>query len=514
MPDQVTDSQLHAAQGRVNPFMVGVESAGALEQASVNDMGEDAAIARVKDLQGELLKIHNEAQGEGGELDYSKITSLSGSDEEKGTKIMVLNSRLYGATQALNQKRQEAIHKAQAENARALMGNEGADMYYANVQQMGAFQGPALSELIDKGLQDNFDGLKLGSVEYANKVKNSTEAFGFTIDPKMQNRGGPGRHIMNTLFDTPQWEPNRVYEPGFVPKRTMPIQILPLVHSGPMLSKNMSYWEEVLQDNQAAGRAEGAALPESAYKLELRHYVPISIGHHLPLTEEALEDRDELLDYIDYIMPLGVMQKLDAGIAQGTGAANELKGIMRLGYNKDDPQPIRHKYLAETQPWDVLLQAKKAGMDFGGGILGLQMPTNAVINSDFWVKALTSKSESGGYLVGGPQMALFSMPWGMDMSVATHSMFNETASQDGGAVADYRNFNHAGFVGDMSPMFHKLCYRHGINVRFGLINDDFIKLRVAVRAEVRCWFVVKRAPAFVHLVNPKADGSAPDDRTG
>ena len=513
---KVTEGMLHDAQGSVNPLMVGHEAESILSYQEMMAADRDTAKAEVKSLNEQLTKAATQARQEDGSLDFSKIDLCEGTADDKKAKVMELNSKLHGAQRALSEHRRIEGEKAEADRIAELNGVEGATDADEILERLGI--GPLqtmaprqieLSQKAEASLKSAYEGLKFGDSTFAKVAR--TQGLEIEIPVGQQ----PGYGIMATDFQTGSWEPNRQYEPGWTPKRVQNIQMLPHIYSGPMPAKNMRYWVEKTQNSAAAGRAEGATTAESTYELEEKSYEPQSLAHYLPITEEALEDRGEIMEYIDYVMPLGLNQLIDKELGSGNAATNRLRGLTRVGYNTSDTdQPIRHKYLNGTEKWDVLLDAKLASMDFGGGVLGMQMPDTAFVTTKFWGDCLKSKSSAGGYYVGGPDQAMFAMPWGMNLVVVTHS-FEDTVSTDGSSDTNYGKFKYAGAVMDTSPMFSKLCYRHGIRVRFGLVNDDFIKFKMAVRADVRCQMVYKRTSAVCLLVNPKTGtGGAPSDPTG
>lgn len=519
-PAQVTAAVLEQAQGMLNAFAVGREAESTLEYASAVSLGEDGVQARVKDLQAELVKIKTEADDGQGGSDWSKVKSISGTDAEKQNHVILLSSKLNGAQKALYEKRAEAERAEEAERreqaAEMGMGVPGFPMG-------GGFAVPQIEEigaLVERHMSANYEDLKIGSSAFKAAVKSQKDFEIFNSMPKTHY----SKQLMAAVFKTGSWEPNQMYEPGWLPQETEGIQILPHVASGVMPGKNMNYHVETVVNHAAARRAEGAAAAEAEYKLETRQYIPISIAHHVPLTEEALEDRDEIVEYLNYELPLGVLKKLDTQIGAGQGSDvakdEDFRGITRLGFKRtqtagvaDEPQPKKYAITgaeAERINWDILLRAKKEAMTFGGGILGAQIPSHAFVTTEFWVNALLSKSSAGGYLVGGPDQALLAMPWGMLMVPTTHS-FSDAASVDVAAGDDnFADLKYSGCVADMSMRFSKLCYRHGIRVRVGQVNDDFTKFQYRLRADVRAQWVVKRAAAFCMLVNPKdAAGNAP-----
>ena len=517
MPEKNIQTAAAGNQGNINPFHIAASAETALAYHDAKAKGLEGAMKQRDEHHGQLLRSKKEATDSEGNLDFDKVTEFSGSKDDKANKVMLANSRLTGIEQAVKELRAEAVQKADAEKiieqnggVSTLVDAHGQPL----VQNMGPRDLPAYSELAETQVKEQLQ-CEYASDEFRKRVMSNGVNIELARPLLTGSAGRRSRAIMAALFDTTDWEPNKIYAPGFLPSRggsNVPIQITQLFYSGPMAGKNITYWEETTYTPVVATRAEGGAAGESEYTLSERSLKPVSIAHYLPLTEEALEDRAELDDYVDYVMPLGVAQKVDeylakgvhsdfSGVTKGSGASN---AFPRVGTGRFKIAGATSAAVTNyVKPWNIPLDAKFGAMDHGFGILGQQMPNTMAVHPSVWLQMLKSESSSGGYYIAGPQMGtLFSAPWGMTLAPTT--LLETAASEDTAAKHKY-----SGVVFDNSPMFSKLYYRHGINVRFGMINDDFIKFRIAVRAEVRACFAVKRAAAFVLLVNPKADGTAP-----
>ena len=527
--DKHIDSAAQDSNGRINPFMIGYEAETALAYREGQEKGLEHCIREREKHHKAMLKAREDTNG--GALFDS---------EEKALEVVLANSRLAGYEKAAAEHRKEAVEKEQAEKIMEYNGID-ADRMPAEYRHM-AHRVVPYSQQFAAGIKATA-GVEPGTEEFRRKI---VEGFkmGFDVaNPIRPMEGQRARSIMATTFQTTAWEPNKMYEPGWIPMHGgehLPIQVVDLLPSGPMAGKNVSWWEETTYDNNAAGRAENAQAAESAYAMTERSAVPVSVAHRLPITEESLEDRMELDRYVDVVMPLGVLQKIDQQVQTGDGSSNTLKGFVK-GYVSDpaylpasdidvfkltdgtlsgdnlDPNSLRN-------PWDILLDMKLESMDHGYGILGLQMPNVCVINLKLWGAMLKSKpghqafgtgadggnpklpaTDHAGYYIGGPQSgSLFNTPWGMTLRVSNQMVLTKSANAG-------PNFNFSAFIFDNSPMFSKLCYRHGINVRFGLDGSDFSHFRVTVRAEARLAFILYRKKAFMGLVNPVSAGTAPSD---
>ena len=525
--DKHIDSAAQDSNGRINPFMIGYEAETALAYREGQEKGLEHCIREREKHHKAMLKAREDTNG--GALFDS---------EEKALEVVLANSRLAGYEKAAAEHRKEAVEKEQAEKIMEFNGID-ADRMPAEYRHM-AHRVVPYSQQFASGIKETA-GVEPGTEEFRRKIVEGFKMGFDVMNPIRPAEGQRARSIMATTFQTTAWEPNKMYEPGWIPMHGgehLPIQVVDLLPSGPMAGKNVSWWEETTYDNNAAGRAENTQAGESAYAMTERTAVPVSIAHRLPITEESLEDRMELDRYVDVVMPLGVLQKIDQQVQTGDGSSNTLKGFVKGNisstYSEATDIAVHRPILKLTgddldvnaipNPWDILLDMKLESMDHGYGILGLQMPNVCVINLKLWGAMLKSKpgqmatasgsgatasatpdADHGGYYVGGPQSgSLFSSPWGMMLRVSNQMELGKSAN--GGT-----NFKFSAFIFDNSPMFSKLCYRHGINVRFGLDGSDFSHFRVTVRAEARLAFIMYRKAAFMGLVNPSSSTTAPSN---
>ena len=530
------ESAAAQAGGKLNPFMLGYEAVSIAAYRDTLSKGLETAVNEANDANVFLLKAVQEGRGEGGAIDFDKITSLTGTADEKAEAIVLANSRLNGMEKAVAELRKAAGEKAEAEAIMEMNGFD-ASRLPAEYQHLAHQVLPYSAQYADD--VKSAHGVELGSAEFRERVRTGGNMEFELAKNEIKPRGSlqdRSRNIMATLFQTTSWEPNKIYEPGWLPSRGgdhSPVQVVDLLHSGPMAGKTISYWVETTYDNNAAARNEGDQAAESAYGLDERTITPSSIAHFLPLTEEALEDRMELDDYIDYVMPLGVLQNIDKEIQVGNGTTPNIRGILSYmgqggsGAYSDTLDIDRLKLPAlsgessastvnwskVSNPWDLFLDLRLKGMDHGYGILGMQRPNIAVAHVNLWGACLKSKpgltgtasnGDSAGYYVGGPENgSLFNTPWGMQLRVSSNVSEAVSANNTAGG------HEMSAFVFDNMPMFSKLYYRHGIRVRFGMVNDDFRRFKVSVRAEARIALAIKRPKAFIALVNTKADGAQP-----
>jgi hypothetical protein len=125
------------------------------------------------------------------------------------------------------------------------------------------------------------------------------------------------------------WGPQTTRVPGLViEKATRPIQVLDILPTGPTAQAAVVYMEETTRSHAAAERAENAVYAESAFALTQRSETVRLIGDSVPVTDEQLEDVDQVEAYLNQRLNFGVNQRLDGQVINGDGNAPNLTGIL------------------------------------------------------------------------------------------------------------------------------------------------------------------------------------------
>ena len=499
------EAGLQQSHGYVSPFMV---TSPTVYAVAFHDF-EDKTLAECKGeqdkLKGVMRKVIEQGVGDDGMLDLEKVDVFAGNATEKGEKLMELHSRMGGINSALRPK----LEKERAAEA-VRLGIIDANIGGGRGDGTGRVIRVKPSDRILAALEE--DGLSYKTV--ANK--GGTQVISVDWDTATMD----GQEFLAAVFETDHWQPDIQREPGWVPFRgpgNKPLQVTDIIPVMMTEKDAVTWMEETTHTNSAAVTAEGAAAPESDFALTERKESIQRISHFLPVTEESLDDEPQLRGYLDYVMPTGVRQKLDQAIISGTGAVTEISGI--LAYNVAGLSPrssgliqlLKYTSAASSvtglvgsivKPWNVLLKAAYEIEDHGMGILGMQSPSHAILHPRLYLQCLLSESSSGGYYVGGPQSMMLDLAWGMRVVKTTH--LSNSVSADTTA-----HHNHGGIIGDFSPLFITLYMRHEVRTEIGYISDDFQKYKRSIRSSVRGALAMRRAAAFVGLINPKANGEVP-----
>lgn len=515
--DPHIEAALQESNGYANPFILTRDPVAILAyhqyEGNTLDQCQNEA-TKIGDL---LKKIANQGTADDGALNLAAIDAITGSDEDKSNTIIALNSRLHGVMQALQPKRKKAqleeMHRRQILDIGGTIDDDGK-----------AHRPRVLSPSDIAALHLRDQGIQLGSADFRQRAVGAgpSVAWETNYNPAMS-----ARRFLNAVFTTGNWDPDIPDQPGWVPARQTPLQIMDIITVF-MTNKDAVDWMEEnvygaggdrVNINRAAETAEGGMIPESEYGVERRTTPVERIAHFLPITEEALDDEPQVRSYLDYLMPLGVQQRLDGQILNGTGGSNQLRGILAgvtgvnpTGDDQTANRAIQRQKITRTgshtgaivgNPWSMLLDASYQIQDHGFGILGMQMPTHALLHPNIYRDCLKAESTAGGYYVGGPQSPMMKSAWGMTVVETNHLTIAQSTDD---AVA---NNKYSGVIGDFSPMFVRLWMRHEVRTEVGMMNDNFRRFLLSMRSSVRCAFALTRASAMIGLVNPKSDGSAP-----
>ncbi len=504
---------LSQSGGVVNPMMAHFPEETIAAETDFGEKSVEQCVAEDKKLIGVLKKATEQATTDEGTLDFDGLDMWAGDTQEKTYKFIKIHSRLCGVRNVINAKKraaqEEELKKKQIIEQNTKMPPFMVDENGALAVRLQA--GPTNAEAYDAICQEQL-GMPLAQALEENRGRTLT----LTREHPLST---PAHKFRADTFETDHWDPFITREPGWVPKRTTPLQVYDIVPMF-MTGRDAVQWmEEVTYGPAAAETAEGTNVPEANYVLQERSQDVKRIAHHLPVTEESLTDEPQVRGYLDYVMPLGVRQRLDLQIINGTGQSSQLDGVLAYGARAartvitdalgagGRTQVKRYGYARVnnniTKPWNVLLQANYLIRDHGMGILGMQMPTHAVLHPNIYLQCLLSESSSGGYYVGGPASPLLGMAWGMDVVQTTHLTDGDSAD-----AADRSMHAIGGIIGDFSPMFIRLYMRHDVRTEFGYQGADFIQYKMTIRSSVRCALAVCRAEAFAVLVNPIAAGTA------
>lgn len=252
------------------------------------------------------------------------------------------------------------------------------------------------------------------------------------------------------------------------------IDLLPVVYTD---GSDFRYMEETTYTStNVVEKAEAATFGEAALALTER-VVPVrKIPAYLPVSDEALDDTDEVKGYIDNRLSLMLLQRLDDQLLNGDGDAPNIFGFLENG-------GINSESLAGDEPiFDPIARAITKCRESGQA-----EPDAILMNPTAWQTFRLMRTVDGVYILGSPaesgRQTLFGLP------------VIPTAALGAGEALVGAFAQHAALVS-----------RQGVEIRVSDSHSDyFIKGMQVVRATLRAALAVYRPEAFCKVTGLIAD---------
>lgn len=339
-------------------------------------------------------------------------------------------------------------------------GGDGGDGKIAGYKSLGRqfVEANEYTELVKRGLK----GGNFGTGEIELKT---------TLTEGTVGSPGGGYQISN--------QPNVL--PGITQILFTPLVVADLLPQGTTSSPLIRYLVESAVTNAAAATAEGGTKPESALTFTKVDEVLHKIATFLPVSDEMLEDFEQIQSYIDARLALFVQLAEQAELLTGDGTGSHLVGLLnRSGLSYTIP-----KGGAAAAAPVPLIPASDNDMDaIYRQITNIRLtsflePDGIVIEPTAWQNIILSKTSQGVYYANGPFVG--QQPetlWGKRV-VMTPAM------PAGDALV--------GAFRQAAQIFRK----GGLTVAASNSHNDFFQKNLtAIRAEERLGLAVYRPSAF------------------
>jgi HK97 family phage major capsid protein len=275
---------------------------------------------------------------------------------------------------------------------------------------------------------------------------------------------------LKTLFETAAGFPIENVRSGIlVEKATRPIQVIDLIPTFPISQASFVYMEETTRTHAAVEKAEGTAYPESTFVWTQKTSPVQKIADSIPVTDEQLEDEQQVASILNQRLAFGVRQRLDLQVLVGNGTAPNLRGINNV----------------------VGIQVQAKGADPGLvafmkaltliRFTGRANPSGGVFHPTDWQNIILTQNSNGDFLFGNPfsgpgPTSLFGIPIAQ----------SDAQTQGTGLAVDFNNFT-------------RLDDRRGVNVQTGYVGTQFTEGKVTLRADLRAAFTVLRPAAACQI---------------
>lgn len=220
-------------------------------------------------------------------------------------------------------------------------------------------------------------------------------------------------------------------------------------------------WDEATTVKSAAAIAEGAAFPESTAKFKGYSVELKKVGDTLPVNEEFFEDEANAAAQLEMFLNNNVESKIDNGLINADGTGDDITGL--LASVSEYTLPAAGTVVDPTI-YDLITVVKAAITKPAGN---KYKPDFAVMNLDT-INRLLLKKDANNNLQFPPNHPIFSFIV-EDNSVADNELV----------------------VGDSRYMeIHEMV---GIALSRGMINDQYVKDQLTLKARKRMLFLIKNS---------------------
>ena len=256
--------------------------------------------------------------------------------------------------------------------------------------------------------------------------------------------------------------------PGVIDLPRRPMTIRALLAQGNMDGQAIEFLKEHSETNSAAMVAEGAAKPQSDFRLEMVSTSAKVIAHTMKASRQALSDVSALKSMIDMRLSYGLDLVEENQLLNGDGTGQNLLGLIPQATAYSSPLTG-----ADTQSIDkirlMILQAALA-----------LLPADGIVMhpADWgWIELL--KDTTGRYIIGNPQGTIGATLWSLPVVPSMAMTVDKVlvgAFRTGAQIFD----------------------RWETTIETGYENDDFTKNLVTILAEKRLALATYRPGAFIY----------------
>lgn len=296
----------------------------------------------------------------------------------------------------------------------------------------------------------------------------------FTASPEYKTIGKKGSYqveLKTTLTTSAGYAPQVTRNGIVVPYANRQPVVADLITQGFTSQTSIAYMAQTTFTNNAAERAENAALAESAFLWAPQTSPVASIGTFVPVTEEQLDDVPGMQSLINDQLALSVILREDYELLNGNGSGANITGLLNASSIQTQARGSDSNEVAVLKA----ITACRA--------TGFAEPDGVVIHPLNWLTIRTATaSGSGVYLTAPITDAGGNYLWGLPVVLST------AIAQNTALVGAFRQYAH-------------ISRRQSVTIDVGFQNDDFVKVKRTVRAVERMSLECLRPAAFCKVTS-------------
>lgn len=365
-------------------------------------------------------------------------------------------------------------------NLKASLDQKGAQIQIAEEAQRVTSEGwDPKGDGGSKFVPDFYGGMKAARKSIREHIEAAVKSQGVASFAAAVKNGGKFEvpdldffEMKTTMTTSAGFAPEVIRDGDVVMAATRPPQVLDTLPSYNTEQNAIKYMVESTYTSAAAAKAEAAALAEATFAYTETTSAIQRVGHYVPITEEELEDVNELQALIGGRLMFGTLVEADRLATVGNGTAPNLRGL----YNATSVQTAA--YDGSTAGLETKINALGTAMR-QIQVTGYASPNVVYLHgTDLWTIAQQRDSQ-GRYILGDPSNAPLTRIWGVPI------IRTEALTQGNGLVGD--------------TTFCQLARRKGVTFEVGLINDQFIYQLKTLKATMRLGLKIRRGTAFCRV---------------